>query len=173
MGEENEIDEVSLVYFLERFIPEFVGSTKGYEEAEGENRVKPLLEEKDFSSFEIGKKIQKGCIFGVDSFFSNKLSYEGIRSEISYNSLLSLIYYPKMQDAVSIGDIEFFDGINYNMAKPKKLVEYIAHPGQFKEDVKKSRWREAFFYRLFKIRLPWGKIFLSIKKKYMNRKNYK
>ena len=173
LGEENDIDEVSLVYFLERFIPELVGSTRGYEKIAGENVIKPVLEKTDFSSFEIGKKIQKGCLFGIDRFFSMNLPFEGISSAISYNALLSLIYYPKKQDAVKIGDIEFFDGIDYNMAKPKKLSEYFAHPGKLRDDVKKSRWREAFFYRLFKIRLPWGKFFLSAKKRYMKMKNYK
>lgn len=173
LGEENDIDEVSLVYFLERFIPELVGSTRGYEKIAGENVIKPVLEKTDFSSFEIGKKIQKGCLFGIDRFFSMNLPFEGISSAISYNALLSLIYYPKKQDAVKIGDIEFFDGIDYNMAKPKKLSEYFAHPGKLRDDVKKSRWREAFFYRLFKIRLPWGKIFVDIKKVYMKHKDYK
>lgn len=173
LGEENNNDEVSLVYFLERFMPEFTGSTKGYERAEDGALIVPVLEEKDFSKFEIGKKIQKGCLFGVGKYFSSGLPYEDIRSEISYSSLLSLIYYPKMQDAVSIGDIEFFDGIEYNMAKPEKMSYYIFHPGALKSDVKKSRWREAFFYRLFKIRLPWGRMFVSVKKRYMKRKKYK
>lgn len=173
LGEENKTDEVSLVYFLERFVPEFIGSTKGYEIAKDGALIVPVLEEKDFSKFDIGKRIQKGCIFGVDEFFSTGLTVEEIRSEISYSALLSLIYYPKMEDAVSIGDIEFFDGIDYNMAKPKKMSAYIFHPGKLKDDIKKSRWREAFFYRLFKIRFPWGKMFVSVKKRYMKRKKYK
>ncbi len=173
LGEENTIDEVSMIYFLERFIPEFVGSTIKYQKKDGEDIIEPVLEEKDFSSFEIGKKLQHGCLEGVEKFFSMNLPFKTISSNLSYRALLSLIYYPKMQDAGAIGDIEFIDGIEYNMAKPKSVPYYIVHPKVLGADIKKSRWREAFFYRLFKIRLPWGKIFVDIKKVYMKHKDYK
>lgn len=178
--EDNSFDEVSLIYLLERFIPEYVGSAKGYRKADENdvnnvsgNFIEPVLEDVDFSSFTIGRSLQYGCMAGVDAFFRLRLPVSEIQDNVSYCSLLTFAQEPKMEDAVVIGDIEFFDGIQYNMAKPADIKTYIVNPEKFLLDLKKARWREAFFLRLFKIRFPWLKIFAGVKNIYMTKKNYR
>lgn len=177
INENNDFDEVSLIYILERFIPEYVGSAQGYTKIDvvdnSKSIIEPLLEKVDFSTFITGELIQHGCMTGVDAFFQLNLPVHMINGEISYCSLLKFASKPKMEDAVSIGDIEFFDGIQYDMAKPANISTYITNPRKFLSDIKRARWREAFFLRLFKVRLPWTRIFFSMKNMYMIKKNYR
>lgn len=173
LREDNGFDETSLVYFLERFMPEFVGSTKKYEFDSNKGIVIPVLEDKDYSDFKIGKEIQYGCFVCVKNYFDLLGCYADIRGDVSYAPLFSLVSTPKIEDAISIGNIEFTDGIEYSMAKTDSLIDYLRNPSKVVADMKKARWREAFFIRLFKVRLPWTKIFTMMKNIYIKKMKFK
>ena len=58
-----------------------------------------------------------------------------------------------------------YENFYYNkIADPESLIYYLWHPGQLRSDFKYSPWRIGFLYNLFKIRLPYAKFYLILRK---------
>ena len=67
---------------------------------------------------------------------------------------------PSMEDTKIFGDISFYDeGMVEKLAAPKRMGRYIVHPGELKTDFLSCRWKNGFMKRLFKIKLPYQKIY--------------
>lgn len=139
------------------------GSAKSYVE-KGEC-VEPVLGENVIISPFI-KEVQKGAELFIDDFTKSILS-DTIELKPQYVSKAFeiLTYKPQKEEIEAIGDLDYDNFYCNKMAAPKHLRYYILHIGELKKDIKYSPWRIGFLYRLFKLRLPYAKIYSFIRKK--------
>ncbi len=72
---------------------------------------------------------------------------------------------PSQFDIDLFSDISFYDeGITEKLAAPKEIFYYAFHPKQFKIDFLRCRWKIGFLKRLFKVCLPYQRIYRLLKR---------
>jgi len=148
------------------------GSTKQYEYNEHDSKVVPVLYDYEYSindnfskEGEKNKEIQTGAInFIKDIINYTDLQLLSFEPKTAFRNIFYTGTYPKKQDLEMFAGFRFFDGeINY-LAKPKSLICYCLHPKMLIKDIHFSRWKVGFMKKLFKIPLPYNKIFWLLKK---------
>ena len=144
------------------------GSTNMYEDVDGE--VKPVLGEPDNVS-DFLKSVQAGAMQFVKDYRENILSTSiALDSKLCTEAFCRLTMEPKREELDTIGQMDYDDFGIGKMAAPKSMGAYLLHPKQLHYDLKHSPWRVGFMYRLFKIRLPYGKIYSYIRGGVLNKK---
>lgn len=139
------------------------GSTIKYELCN--SNIKPVLESGNEICSEIAD-IQRGALRFIDEYSGNILSQTiELNKESVKKPFEQLLVCPKREELETIGDMEYENYNHYKMASPKKLIYYFLHPSDFVADFKYSPWRIGFLYRLFKIRLPYAKVYAFIRRK--------
>lgn len=111
------------------------------------------------------KGFQKGALTFVDSI--SEILHENVISvdeNIAINNLLIMGLTPDRYAADLFGDFRMFDTRVFHIAHPDRLRYYILNPQNFKKDFSHSTWKIAFLYRLFRLPLPYEKIYCSLKK---------
>lgn len=72
---------------------------------------------------------------------------------------------PNKHDLKLFSEIKFYDeGITAKLAEPKSLGFYLCHVKQLKHDFLACRWKIGFMKKLFKLNLPYQKIYLKMKR---------
>ena len=70
---------------------------------------------------------------------------------------------PSYKFACEMGDIQWSDADEMAyVARPQRITQYLLDYKRFLCDIKGSGWKSAFFLRLFKIPLPYFKIYYII-----------
>lgn len=112
------------------------------------------------------KKLQDGALA-----FIRKASIEESLKAFHYTSdelfmgLKQTGTIPTFKDIQMFADFRFFDeGETRYLAAPKKLIYYIFHVRELKQDFLLSRWKIGFMKRLFKINLPYVKLYYILLK---------
>lgn len=111
------------------------------------------------------RKIQKGALDFVSFAKKDKLlRYLKCKPDEYFDGLYKIGTDPSLDELNLLGDILFYDeGVTLKLAAPKGMLYYIVHPGQMKLDFLQCRWKTGFMKRLFKIKLPYQKIYLKLK----------
>lgn len=78
------------------------------------------------------------------------------------------LLYPNNSVAKYFGDFKFSDVEEKYIAKPSNIFKYI-NIKRFINDYKASTWRVGFLKRCFKLKLPYYKINMKIREKYLSR----
>ena len=139
------------------------GSTLYYLD-EGE-KVEPILGKPDNVS-DFLKSVQSGALKFVREFKDSVLSSNVVLDdEISTKAFCKLTMEPKKEELQTIGQMDYDDFGIGKMAAPKSLGAYLLHPKQLHYDLKHSPWRIGFLYKLFKIRLPYAKMYSMLRKR--------
>ena len=139
------------------------GSTIYYLD-EGE-KVEPILGKPDNVS-DFLKSVQSGALKFVREFKDSVLSSNVVLDdEISTKAFCKLTMEPKKEELQTIGQMDYDDFGIGKMAAPKSLGAYLLHPKQLHYDLKHSPWRIGFLYKLFKIRLPYAKMYSMLRKR--------
>ena len=63
-----------------------------------------------------------------------------------------------------LGDLTVEDGGTYPLAAPQHTAHYLIHPRQARRDFAEARWKIGFLQRAVPLPLPYGKLYLKLKK---------
>lgn len=116
---------------------------------------------------DIVRKIQEGAFqFAID-YNSSILSHALINdSKMMYYNMHKVGTDPNNINIVQFGKISFFNcGNQVYLANPQSLVHYILNFDDLKRDIYDSQWKIGFLKALFKIKLPYNKIFQFLRRK--------
>ena len=150
---------------IESFFTAPYGSTIDYKI--DNNKVSCVLDSYEYGENDVVilNEIQKGALDFIKHF---SVFNENIHIPISYlqasKRIINALTNPTYKSAVKLGNIKFSDnGINY-IAKPREKCFYIINPKVLKNDFLNSTWKIGFMKRLFRINLPYIKIYSFMKK---------
>ena len=137
------------------------GSTVRYRIEDGE--VVPVFGEPDnLTDFLIS--VQSGAMNFVKDYKNSILSSNvSLSPSICTEAFCNLTMKPLKDELDTIGQMDYDDFELGKMAAPKPLIVYMAHPKKLYHDLKHSPWRIGFMYKLFKIRLPYGRIYSFVR----------
>lgn len=113
------------------------------------------------------KKIQKGAIDFIkdvqhDFVLSNVLKFD---SDELYQGIEQTGMQPNKEDLNLFADFYFYDeGRDDKLAAPAGLFTYMEHPKKLKEDFLVSRWKIGFMKKMFKLPLPYQKMYEQMRK---------
>lgn len=138
------------------------GSTIYYKTNNGV--IEPVLGDPDnVSDFLVS--VQKGALEFVNdlkgSILGNNIK---LSSEIVTKAFCSLAISPRKEELQAIANLDYDDFGIEKMAAPKALTHYLKNPRLLYHDLKYSPWRVGFLYKLFKIRLPYGRIYSFLRR---------
>lgn len=148
------------------------GSVKNFQRVE--NRVEPVLYEYEYEPREntdysseifLIRELQRGAIeFTDDIIKAHELKNIEIDPYCAFQAIKNLGIYPSLYLTKRFGNIRMLDtGIKY-AAKPDQLRKYIFDIKKLKYDFLNSSWRIGFLARLFKIPLPYFRIYMLMRK---------
>ncbi len=134
------------------------GTTIGYKSMN--EKIYPIFAPSEFTknSAKIIKNIQEGieCFLNKMLLFDNKIN---IDKEKIIKSLNNFGNNPTLKDIKYLKKLNFYDnGISYNLVEPIKL-------SKLKENFLNTKWKSAYLKELLKIKLPYGKIIIWLRKK--------
>ncbi len=155
-------DVVNATFLLENALLKIMGTTLSYKIEDG-----IIVPVEDAPSGKVNPKItdlQNGMNASFKQLCSiSQMVYfdlELIKKNFFHNT-----NYPDIKISRELGDIGWkdIDSIHY-IAKPRSLFCYFLSPMQLIHDLQKSGWNSAFLRRLFKLPLPYFKVYKIIKK---------
>lgn len=115
-------------------------------------------------------EIQGGAIKFIKDFIASGLTeYLLDNLTFTFDYMCDRILYPDSITAKKFGNLTFMDDDKNYIAKPRKLLKYINIKNLI-YDYKYSFWRIGFLKRVFKINLPYYKINMFIRRKYLKRR---
>lgn len=164
--------------FMETFFTADHGSLENYRNENG--KIVPILLPHEFLSKEEGsidemhivKEIQKGAIKFVMDFSNTETSkYINVSPYWTIHNLFNMGLSPRKDEVELFGDFRYSDFNNYYFAKPNTLFFYIKNPQRLIIDFINSVWRIGFLKRLFKIPLPYYRIYNWVYKNKKKRNN--
>ena len=111
------------------------------------------------------RRIQKGAIDFVRNAANDEMMEKlSCRPDEYFVGLQLVGEDPSMKDLKLFGDISFYDeGMTEKLAAPKSMPHYVTHPKQGKEDFLKCRWKTGFLKRLFKVNLPYQRLYEKLR----------
>ena len=78
--------------------------------------------------------------------------------------LLRLVESPTALRLGLLGDRTVEAGGTYPLAAPQHTAHYLTHPRQARRDFAEARWKIGFLQRAVPLPLPYGKLYLKLKK---------
>ena len=164
----------SFVGLFESLFLEQAGSVENYKRKSNDKIVSnrypyEYLNEDNKPTFELlsVKKIQQGAIDFIkdvrqDFVLSNVLKFD---SNELYQGIEQIGMQPNKEDLNLFADFHFYDeGRDDKLAAPANLFSYMVHPKRLKEDFLVSRWKIGFMKKMFKLPLPYQKIYEQMRK---------
>ncbi len=114
--------------------------------------------------------LQNSAIRFVKEFYNSGLiDYLIDDLSVSFERLANIFINPSLDIAKQFGDMVFLDDEKIYIAKPKKSICYF-NLKKLIHDYKRSTWRIGFLKRIFKLKLPYYKINMYIRKHYLGTK---
>ena len=109
--------------------------------------------------------IQNGAKKFVEEYSKTNISnYIELSPEIGCINIFEFLNKPSYLDALNFGNIKFKDGdVNY-IAKSLGIKKYLFSPKKFIKDFKSSLWKIGFLKATFKIKFPYSKFCLMLRK---------
>lgn len=139
------------------------GSTMKYRKEEG--TLTPVLGKPDNISDNL-LSIQRGALDFVkdfkDSIFMDNIE---LSADVATKAFCNLAIKPQKEELDTLGNLDYDDFGTGKLVAPKSLVTYVKNPKLFYHDLKHSPWRIGFLYKLFKVRLPYAKIYSLMREK--------
>lgn len=148
-------------FIFETVLSPQYGTTEEYEVRNG--TTVPVTDLEDQRSQSV-IAMQKSVVDFFGLMVSCKEAVKRIDREWALDRLFFHLNYPAYEMANELGDIAWkdFNQIRF-VAKPRKISEYIKKPYLFIKDLHNCGWNSAFCLRLFKLPIPWFKIYSIIK----------
>ncbi|WP_204647097.1 HAD family hydrolase [Gemmiger formicilis] len=146
---------------LERLISEPCGATVGYERPA--NTVIPSLE--DALPQQGILELQQAALEFAHDWKNGSWGTLAPGPDMPLQAYLSLVRTPQLRDIQLLGDLTVEDGGTWSLAAPQPWGIYIKNPRAFVRDFGKSRWKNAFLKRAFRIPLPYAWLYEMLKRK--------
>ena len=146
------------IVLLESMILAPHGSTLRFVEGKG-GRAEPVLGKPDNVSETI-QQMQNGAMKFINEFKDSLLSncFE-LSASIVCSGFEKLETEPQKEELKYIGDLDYENFYMTKIASPKRLRYYLIHIRELKRDFMLAGWRTGFLYRLFRVRLPYAKVY--------------
>lgn len=157
----NDYDKIRpFVHLFENMFLAQHGTTLKYEK---KNEIyKPILDDYEYSlnEQEIFIKLQDGALEFVKDFDSNEISQIiNFKAETTFIEMEKLGLNPNLKEIKLFRRIPYIETIKLHLIESRGLFYYIFHLKKFKEDLYNSGWKIGFLKNLFKIKLPYYKIY--------------
>jgi hypothetical protein len=145
------------------------GSTRKYISNE-ENKIVPVLYPYEYMdgeqiAFEAKAvvEIQQGALDFIADYLGLGESFlDEITSLGAFANLHMFATMPRLRELKMFEDFRFYNGSVSYLAKAKPFLYYCIHPKVMIHDFYGARWRIGFLKSLFKIPLPYSKLFDAI-----------
>ncbi|NRO13044.1 hypothetical protein IMAU30046_01721 [Lactobacillus helveticus] len=167
--------ESSFIGLIESLFLEQHGSVKKYKESNGGNFYAErypyeYLDSKGHKMLEAKYvyQVQTGALKFAEDISKEKEIIKLIRSDhkVMFNNLYSVGTDPKKINLSQFGWFTFFnDGSKVYLAKPLKYRYYFRNPRKLRIDLYNSQWKIGFLKALFKIDLPYLRIFKFLRRR--------
>lgn len=108
-------------------------------------------------------EIQNGVLDGVELLNKSMVMEDVATADEVYKALFRITKKPTLKESVIFGDMLFYDGASYYLAKPKTLLHYVLHYTEFIRDFSESGWKVGFLKRMMKIPFPYAFVLEKIK----------
>ena len=136
------------------------GTTLKYK-TENEN-YEPVLDDYEYSLDEetIFMQIQEGALTFVKEFYFNEISdLINLKPETTFLEMKKLGLNPNLKDIQIFKNIPYIETTKLHLIEGKSFFYYIFHVKNIKEDLYNSGWKIGFLKNIFKITLPYYKIY--------------
>lgn len=164
MNGEGNIDKKVLLASMTALIEIFFSALHGTVESYDYSGT-PILGEHECSndpdSGQLIRELHEGALQFVKDFKDSILNdLVNVPIESAFDGIKKLGSKPHKEELETFGNFPFRMGVGVvKAAKPGSLFEYMRHPRKFLYDFSNSNWKVAFLKRLFKVDLPYYKIF--------------
>lgn len=112
------------------------------------------------------KEIQDGAIQFINDLCNIEPLYNlEFNSNTAFERILRIGNYPTKQHIQLFSNFRFLEEQIDYLAMPKSILYYILHPRKLAKDLLMSRWKVGFMKKLFKIPLPYVKIYKFLSRK--------
>lgn len=158
-------DVLNAGFVFENILSPSFGSTLRYCIKDG--KVIPVLDTEDTDRDKCILDAQRAIL---DYFnFVNRIQLEQPGYKELISNMFKTLDNPSYKMAKCMGNIKYKDygEIKY-VARPEPLFKYLKEPGKFFYDFRHCGWNSAFCKRLFKLPLPYFKIYKCLKKLWHN-----
>lgn len=146
---------------LERLLSQDVGATLGYcAEKGGIVRVRTARQPAEPRIAQIQSGVRRFAAAWQDSV----LNGQPIPPQRAIAPFLRLVESPTALQLDLLGDLTVEDGGIYPLAAPQHTAHYLTHPRQARRDFAEARWKIGFLQRAVPLPLPYGKLYLKLKK---------
>lgn len=146
---------------LERLLSQDVGATLGYcAEKGGIVRVRTARQPAEPRIAQIQSGVRRFAAAWRDSV----LNGQPIPPQRAIAPFLRLVESPTALQLDLLGDLTVEDGGTYPLAAPQHTAHYLTHPRQARRDFAEARWKIGFLQRAVPLPLPYGKLYLKLKK---------
>ena len=146
---------------LERLLSQDVGATLGYcAEKGGIVRVRTARQHAEPRIAQIQSGVRRFAAAWRDSV----LNGQPIPPQRAIAPFLRLVESPTALQLDLLGDLTVEDGGTYPLAAPQHTAHYLTHPRQARRDFAEARWKIGFLQRTVPLPLPYGKLYLKLKK---------
>ena len=146
---------------LERLLSQDVGATLGYcAEKGGIVRVRTARQPAEPRIAQIQSGVRRFAAAWRDSV----LNGQPIPPQRAIAPFLRLVESPTALQLDLLGDLTVEDGGTYPLAAPQHTAHYLIHPRQARRDFAEARWKIGFLQRAVPLPLPYGKLYLKLKK---------
>lgn len=113
-------------------------------------------------------EIQKGVLDGVKAIKRTIELWQETTVDDAFMALYELTKKPTLKESRIFGELCFYDGNLYPLAKPKSILDYMFNPTLFLKDFSSSGWKVGFMKRMIKIPFPYASLLENIKKRGSN-----
>lgn len=146
------------IVLLESLILAPHGSTIGFNKRNGKT-VDPILETTNQMP-ETVLEVQQGAMAFINDYHNSILhGLIDIAADDVCAGFEKFEMEPLKEDLETIGELDYENFYQTKIASPKPLIYYLFHWKAVYNDFMYAGWRTGFMYRLFKIRLPYGKLY--------------
>ena len=146
---------------LERLLSQDVGATLGYCVEKGDIvRVRTARQPAEPRIAQIQSGVRRFAAAWRDSV----LNGQPIPPQRAIAPFLRLVESPTALQLDLLGDLTVEDGGTYPLAAPQHTAHYLTHPRQARRDFAEARWKIGFLQRAVPLPLPYGKLYLKLKK---------
>ena len=146
---------------LERLLSQDVGATLGYCAEKGDIvRVRTARQPAEPRIAQIQSGVRRFAAAWRDSVLNGR----PIPPQQAIAPFLRLVESPTALQLDLLGDLTVEDGGTYPLAAPQHTAHYLTHPRQARRDFAEARWKIGFLQRAVPLPLPYGKLYLKLKK---------
>ena len=106
--------------------------------------------------------IQDGAMEFIKDVMKNRFIFNEMNfsSDVLFSGIYQTGTSPNKDDLTLFANFGFYDeGEDAKLANPKSLIFYIFNLKRFKSDFLASRWKIGFMKQLFKLDLPYEKLY--------------